>query len=54
MAYKDIFFLLNLQMNVVGVSIVMDGAPTTVKLPNAIVEKVEIQKIDIFHYVGMT
>ena len=32
----DIFFLLNLQMNVVGVHIVMNGAPGIVKLVYAI------------------
>ena len=49
LACYDISFLLNLHMNVVGVHIVMNGAPGIVKLVYAIIEKVALQEIDIFH-----
>ena len=36
-------------MNVVGVYIVMNGAPGIVKLVYVIIENINIQEIDIFH-----
>ena len=49
LACYDILFLLNLHMNVVGVYIVMNGAPGIVKLVYVIIENINIQEIDIFH-----